>query len=216
MTQQHGRRYEHTLSGEIAKATTKDAWVTTAGYSGNAAIDACDIVITLNPAVTARGGPLQYNIEAKKRQAETGKRCSNVFAGGENDETGVEELVRFIEHTPSWATPIIVLSFDHRAPVVMDARLLVTWLCEEADATHKRFGPIKVIRPSPKQERLLKALAPRVTPSGNISMVKPETDRLDSAQVSPPEGEVVADSLRLPMPDPDPFGDVSEETVADD
>ncbi|WP_206750749.1 hypothetical protein, partial [Halorubrum sp. SP3] len=63
---------------------------------------------------------------------------------------------------------------------------------------------------------LLEALSPRTTPSDNISMVKPATDELDSAQVSPPEGEVVAKELRLPM-DRDPFGDVDTGGVpADD
>jgi len=215
MTQQHGRNYEHSLSREIADATTNDVWITTSGYSGNAAVDACDIVITVNPAATTRGQNLQYNIEAKKRQAKSGKRCSSVFGGGKTDETGVAELVRFIEHTPSWATPVVVLSFDHRAPVVCDARLLVTWFDERTDASHKQFDVVKDIRPSPKQERLLEALAPRTTPSDNISMVKPETDELDSATVSPPEGEVVAETLRLPR-DTDPFGDVNTEAPADD
>lgn len=208
MTQQHGRSYEHSLSGEIDEATTKDAWVTTSGYSGNASIDACDIVVTVNPAATTRGQNLQYNIEAKKRQAKSGKRCSSVFGGGKTDETGVAELVRFIEHTPSWATSIVVLSFDHRAPVVMDARLLVTWLSRQTDASCEAFEQVKVILPSPDQERLLKALSPRVTPSENISMVKPETDELDSATASPPEGVVVAEDLRLPAPSAEPFDDV--------
>jgi len=205
MTQQHGRRYEHQLTGELSAATTRDVWCTTAGYSGNSAVDACDIVVTMDPAVATVGGPSQYNLEAKKRQAETGKRCASVFGGsrgGENDdETGVEELGRFIEATPSWATPIVVLSFDHRAPVVADARMIATWLREQATDDAALFTAVKPIRPSPKEERLLEALAPRVTPSGNISMVKPETDTLDSATASRAEGIVVADQLRLPLGD---------------
>lgn len=201
MTQQHGRRFEHRLTGELSDVTTQDVWCTTCGYSGNSAVDACDIVVTMDPAVSRRGGPLQYNIEAKKRQAETEKRCSSVFAGSENDETGVEELRRFIAATPSWGTPIVVLSFDHRAPVVFDARMIGTWLAERTEEPYKSLGTIKPIRPSPKQERLLEALAPRVTPSGNISMVKPDTDTLDSATASRAEGIVVADQLRLPLND---------------
>lgn len=216
MTQQHGRRYEHTLSGELVEATTQSVWVATVGYSGNSAIGSSDIVITVDPGVSNRGENIQYNIEAKKRRAKTGKRNSNVFSGSEDDETGVEELLRFINGTPSWATPVIVLSFNQRAPVVLDARVLATWLVDADEVPVTVFNHIKHLSPSPEQETLLEALAPRTTPSDSISMVKPDTDELDSATVSPPEGEVVADVLRLPLVDDGAFNDVSTGVSADD
>jgi len=45
MTQQHGRRYEHELAQQLDSVAETDTWVTTAGYSGNSAIDGCDIVV---------------------------------------------------------------------------------------------------------------------------------------------------------------------------
>jgi len=215
MTQQHGRRYEHSLAAELTEATTDDVWLSTVGYSGNSAIGSSDIVVAVNPQAQIRGQNGLYLLEAKKRQAETGKRCSSVFGGSENDETGVEELLRFIRETPDWATPVIVISFDHRAPIVLDARLLATWLVTSGETDAKTFSEVKDLRPSEDERQLLEALTPWTTPSDNISMVKPETDRLDSAQASPPEGEVIADVLRLPR-NVDPFGDVGTDGVAAD
>jgi hypothetical protein len=193
-----GRRYEHELSGELDTATTDDVWTTTAGFSGNAAIDACDIVVTVNPAYTLSGGTIQYNIEAKKRQADAGKRCSSVFAGSADGETGVGELRRFIEATPDWGQPVLVVSFTRRRPITIDARILATHLAETAETDVKTLSGVPYMCGGPATERLLDATAPRVTPSGNVSLVKPETDVLDSASASPSEGQCVAEDLRLP------------------
>lgn len=215
MTQQHGRRYEHTLAGQLTEATTRDVWLSTVGYSGNSAIGSSDIVVAVSPDAQTRGQNGLYLIEAKKRQAESGKRCSYVFSGSEDEETGVEELLRFINGTPDWAIPVVVISFDRRKPIVFDARMLATWLVTSGEVDTATFSDVKDVRPIEEHESLIRALAPRTTPSDNISMVKPETDELDSATVSPPEGEVVADVLRLPR-DTDPFGDVDTEVPADD
>ncbi|TKX52546.1 hypothetical protein EXE42_16060, partial [Halorubrum sp. SP3] len=148
MTQQHGRRYEHSLSAELTEATTRDVWLSTVGYSGNSAIGSSDIVVAVAPEAQRRGQNGLYLIEAKKRQAATGKRCSYVFGGSEDDETGVEELLRFINGTPDWATPVVVISFDHRAPIVLDARLLATWLVTSGEVDTATFAEVKDVRAS--------------------------------------------------------------------
>ena len=196
MTQQHGRRFEHDLTTELAAATTDDVWVRTVGYSGNSAVGGSDLVVTVNPTMTAT--TTQYNIEAKKRQAESGKRCSHVFSGSENDETGVEELSRFIRGTPSWGVPVVVLSFDRRAPITLDARVLATSLDESSDGPIAAFSDVGVFYPSETGQTVLDATAPRLTPSDNISMVKPDTDTLSSSTAAPEDGVCVAETLRLP------------------
>lgn len=186
MTQQHGRTYEHTLSRELDAATTSDVWVTTAGYSGNAAVDACDVVVTVDPKVRLASETPQYNVEAKKRQGEGGKRVSGVF-GGSGDETGLAELWRLVDATPRWADPIVVVAFDHRKPVVLDAR----WLLYELDDRDHYAGTVNAAP--------LDALDPRLTPSNNVSMIKPTLDEWPSARASPDDGYVVADALGLPI-----------------
>lgn len=182
-----GRSYEHELVNSLDEVTPPEVWLTSAGYSGNSKADDCDIVVTIDPGFTTRGETWQYNIEAKKRQGESGKRISGAFTGSSKDETGVEEMQRLIESTPSWADPIIALKMDHRKLVVLDAR----WILDAVDV-------IDYPVPALVEEGIIDTLAPRTTPSDSISVVKPETDELDSAQVAPTDAEVLAEALGLP------------------
>lgn len=187
MTQGHGREYEHTLCGQIDEVTPPEVWTTTCGYSGNAGVDACDIVVTVDPKLALQSETIQYNIEAKRRQGESGKRVSNVFAGGKTDETGLEELHRFVANTPEWADPVVVLKFDHRKVITLDARWVLTALDED-----------KWHIPRSIKDGILDALSPRLTPSENISMNKPPLSSWESATSSEIDGLVVANDLGLP------------------
>jgi len=86
MTQQHGRRYEHELVNGLDEITPPEVWLTSAGYSGNSKADDCDIVITVDPKFATRHDTRQFNIEAKRRQAESGKRVI-AFSGSSGEET---------------------------------------------------------------------------------------------------------------------------------
>lgn len=186
MTQQHGRRYEHQLVNGLDDVTPAEVWLTSAGYSGNSAADDCDIVVTVDPKFATRHDTWQFNIEAKRRQGEKGKRISNAISGSSKDETGIEELERLIEGTPSWAEPIVALKMDHRKLVVVDARDILRYV-----------GRLK--QPvSTEALEVLNVLDPRLTPSDNISVVKPETDEWDSAQVASADEVVLAEQLGLP------------------
>jgi len=189
---QHGRSYEHTLATAIDAVTPPMVWVTTAGYSGNAAIDACDVVITVDPQFATAHETMQYNIEAKKRRGEGGKRVSSVFGGGKTDESGIDELQRFVDATPSWADPVVVIKFDRREAVVLDARWLLS-ACDESDY------PI----PATATETLIDVLQPRVTPSGNVSMVKPPLSEWNSESAGKDHAVKTAQLLGLPLVDDD-------------
>jgi len=182
-----GRNYEHELSAGLADVTPPEVWVTTCGYSGNAGIDACDIVVTVDPQYALRGETRQFNIEAKKRQGESGKRVSNVFAGGEDGETGVEELQRFVEATPSWAKPVVALKFSRRKLVVLDGRWILA-----------AVGVSKWPIPTDVKETIFSVLEPRATPTGNVSMIKPTTDAVLSARKAQDDEVVLAEQLGLP------------------
>jgi hypothetical protein len=182
----HGRRYEHELVNGLDEVTAPEVWTTTVGYSGNASGDACDLVVTLDTKLLLRGESYQVNIEAKKRQGEPGKRVSGVFAGGETDETGVAELQRFVDATPEWADPIVAIKFDRRKLCVLDATELLSAL-----------GVRK--QPMNRNIELLEILDPRLTPSENVSMVKPVTSEWPSARTAADDAEVLAEELGLPV-----------------
>jgi len=99
MPSKKGRRYEHGLATALDGATTDDAWVTTAGYSGNADVDSCDVVVTVSPELRVRSEPTQYNLELKKVNAETGYRTP-VVRGSSSEMTGVDELLELRRGTP--------------------------------------------------------------------------------------------------------------------
>jgi len=184
MTQQHGRRYEHTLAQSLDESTWDNVWVTTAGYSGNSAVDACDLVVTVSPKLATRSEEVQYNIEAKKRQGEAGKRT--IVFGGSSDETGVEEVERLIVGTPNWGRPLIALKWDHRQLFVTDARSVLVE-CEDYEGEYE-----PVVRKSS-----LAGMEPRITGSGSISMIKPDTTSWPSAQAGIEDGKYLADELEL-------------------
>lgn len=187
MTQQHGRRYENQLVGDIDEVTPSEVWVTSVGYSGNAKADDCDIVVTIDPYLCTSHEQGQYNIEAKKRQGDGGNRTT-VFEGSSGDESGLDEVQRLVEGTPSWSSPIIALKFDRRELVVLDARHLLSEL-----------GEMKYpVTTDPVSEDVLNVLQPRLTPSENISIIKPTLQNWESSRAADDDAVVLAERLGLP------------------
>lgn len=185
MTNQHGRAHEHDLVNGLTDVTDSSlVWVTSAGYSGNAANDNCDIVVTVGPSHTGHGKPVQYNIEAKKiTSGDPGKRVSGAISGSSTDESGVDELDRLLDSTPMWADAKVTFKFSNRRLVVVDAGEL-----------SKALG-LPDHDPSP----IVEMLQPRLTPSDNISVVWPTLDDWHSTRASDRDAVVLARELNLPL-----------------
>lgn len=186
-----GRDYEHELVNGIDEITPTEVWVTSCGYSGNSLSDACDIVLTLDPYLCTSHQDTQVNIEVKKRSGKSGNRVV-VFEGGSPDETGLEELQRFVEATPDWADSILAIKFDHRKLVVLDAE----WVLDELDECGEYYVPLAV-------EGILDTLLPRLTDSDNISMKKPLLAEWVSSKAARPDERVLAERLGLPVMEED-------------
>jgi len=198
MTQQHGRRYEHSLAHSLNENTWDDVWVTTCGWSGNSAIDGCDIVVTVSPKLATSHEKLQYNIEAKKRQGDSGKRTI-VFSGSAGKETGVQEVERLIKGTPDWGQPLIALKWDHRQLYVCDGRSLLAF-CEgyENESLDEQEQTIIQAKEATSDNlQALQNMEPRITPSGSISLVKPDCDRWPSATSGVKDGVYLAEEMDI-------------------
>ncbi|WP_226041154.1 hypothetical protein [Natrinema sp. DC36] len=103
-------------------------------------------------------------IELKKRSGDEGKRVS-VMSGGNDDETGKEELERLIEGTPNWGDAYVCIKFDHREIIVLHAEYLLKRLEGDVGGFDDAWSTIT------KAEE--KTHGARLTPSDSISMVKP-------------------------------------------
>jgi len=180
MTQQHGRKYEHTLVNTLTMVTPDEVWATTVGYSGNAKTDACDVIVSVDPHLCTRFEDGLYCIEAKKRRAESGKRFS-AFSGSADDESGLEEIERFIDGTPDWGQSIVALKVNRRKLFVLDAKRL-----------------LRILRGEESPEGQYTVLQPRLTKSDNVSMVKPTTDEWPSATKAKADEYVLAEQLGPP------------------
>jgi Holliday junction resolvase len=184
MSQSHGRAYEHTLVNGLDEITYEEVWVAAIGFSGNSKSGDADVVISLDPHLVTSHEEAIYVAEAKKRQGEGGKRVSNVMTGSSTDETGLEELQRLVDNSPSWAEPLLIIKFDHREVVVLDARWVLSSVGES-----ERHVPDSVP---------MDILEPRLTPSENISMVKPPLTAWTSASAADDDVVVIAKKLGLP------------------
>lgn len=185
MSPKTGRNYEHTLANGVAEVTPREVWTTTVGWSGNSSTDSCDIAIVVDPKLAISSETTMFTVECKRRNVDSGKRASKVFGGGKTFETGVEELQRFIDGTPSWADPIVAIKFDRRKLVVLDGR----WLLDALGLGG--FAP-------PSAETLIDLLEPRTTRSDNISMIKPTLENWPSSKQSEDDAVVLCERLGLP------------------
>jgi len=194
MTQKHGREHEHDLNNSLNQATTNGVWATTVGYSGNAASDNSDIVVTVDPQWELQDYGTQFNIEAKKITRGTDGNRVTVFRGSSGGETGLDELHRLFAASPEWGHSVVTMKFSRKRLVVVDVRGLLA-------ATGDMKWPVSDV---------VEMLEPRATPSDNVSVVAPTLDNWDSARASPSDGAVLAQELGLPLRD-----DTTETSTTD-
>jgi Holliday junction resolvase len=205
MTQKHGREYEHQLVNNLDEITPEEVWVAAIGFSGNSKSGDADVVISLDPHLVTSHEQAMYVAEAKKRQGEGGKRVSNVMTGSSTDETGLEELQRLVDNSPSWAEPLLIIKFDHREVVVLDARWVLSAIgADSRSESSVSSSPSGTQLDEGESERHvpdsvpMDILEPRLTPSENISMVKPPLTAWTSASAADDDVVVIAKKLGLP------------------
>lgn len=166
-----GRTYELDMVREI-NAATDPRWVHAAvpDHSGNAA----DTYYDLEVMYYAQREWFQANlVELKKRTADEGYRCI-VMSGGNDGETGLEELQRLIDNCPNWGDPWVAIKFDHRELIVLHGEDLHEGLTGD---TRRGYGEWISVDPPEWFDHL----SPRLTSSDSISMVKPELEWWDSS-----------------------------------
>jgi Holliday junction resolvase len=160
-----GKRFEMDIVNGVTEQTNSDVIAMRPDYSGNSKHAFADVVILEPPywgSGTLEKNPHAYFIEAKKRTADNGKRCV-VMAGSSDGDSGYDGLCTVIDKTPSYGKAYIVVKFNNREVIVLEAQDLKDTL-DGGDEPPLCHGS-------------------RLTRGGNISMVKPELDWWPSSSV---------------------------------
>jgi hypothetical protein len=166
-----GHDYELDLKNAVIEDTTEFVTAMRPDYSGNSKHSVADIRVTVDKGVRFGDGTVEdYYVEAKKRQGEAGYRRVVMSGSSQGDENGLGELWRLVNESPPWAETRLMVKFDHREAITLDAKKLAMYL-EDPEIEYE------------KAERHEVAL----TPANNISMVKPELDDWSSATAGMPD-----------------------------
>jgi len=175
-----GRTYELNMAGDIGDNTSEDVHVAVSDYSGSARNSVSDIEVYYigDEASSAR---LRASFcELKKTTAKSGNR-DIVMSGSSQGENGRDELERLIAGTPSWAEAYVVISWNNRRPIIIDAHKLRGAFADNYETSE---GP--------------PFFDARLTNSGNISMRKPELANWHSSASSDEDWRVIAEGVGVP------------------
>lgn len=174
-----GKDYEMHLVNGLSEATGDDVWVTRPDFSGNSKHAFADVAMIF-PSFEdeIRSGEIKgVFIEAKKRQADGGKRAT-VMAGSAKGQNGLEELQDLLTSTPRWGEAWIAIKFTRRELILVTAEWLQWALLEEMG---EEAGP--------------ETGQPRLTDGGNVSMRKPTLDEHPSATAGTDDVEKILDTV---------------------
>lgn len=168
-----GKQYELDTKNAIIEATNEHVTAIRPDYSGNSKHSVADIIVIVDKGARYGDGDVEvYYVEMKKRSGPEGVR-QRVMEGSSKGDSGLEELDGLVSDTPPWADPVVMVKFDHREAIVLDATVLQDWLVtKSADSDGyqacERHGA-------------------RLTPADNISMVKPTLDDWNSSTAGEPD-----------------------------
>jgi len=173
-----GRSWELKIYNKISENTDGEVHAAISDYSGVAAASFCDVeVYHWSDEIDGIVGAF---CELKKRKGKAGNRTI-VMSGSSTDETGLEELKRLIDGTPSWGTAYVIINWTNRRPVIIEARVLYDALVNDDDVWETSAGP--------------PYFDARLTNKDSISMRKPTLDKWHSAASSDEDWKVIADGI---------------------
>jgi len=146
-----GKRYELSLKNEINDVTDHTVHCVRPDYSGSSKGSVSDLLVL-------RDGCTPVALEIKKRSGDSGKRVT-VMSGSKKGTSGLDELEDFVHGAPTFGHKLLAVKFDHREISLIKAGTLSYELKNEDTSVHDA----------------------RLTPSDNISMVKPTLDHWPSS-----------------------------------
>ena len=159
-----GKRYELSLKNSINECTHEWVKAHRPDYSGSSVGEVADLMVVWEAQRYGDAPRHVAYIELKKRgNVKEGNR-KIVMSGSSDGESGLDELQELISQSPSWTDCHVAVKFPNRELIVLDAEKLWKHLVDEEEDKNEQFHNA------------------RLTPSDNISMVKPTLDSWPSTQ----------------------------------
>lgn len=175
-----GKRFELDTKNAINRDTHDWVKAHRPDYSGSSVGEVADIMVVwqaerFDPQHPC--GHAERHVvygELKKRSGVDEGNRKVVMSGSSNGQSGLEELAELVDESPPWSGTYVGIKFQNRELIVIDACVLLHWLQRDKEGWGMEF-----IDRSVEQ---CKQHGARLTPSDNISMIKPELDDWPSSQ----------------------------------
>jgi len=174
-----GKRYELNLKNNINENTEEWVKAHRPDFSGNSTGEVADVMVVWPQHVAY--------IEAKKRSGVDEGNRKVVISGSSDGQSGLEELQELRSESPSWTDQYVVVKFPNREAIVLDAKQLEHWLRRDEEGYGGSVDDVP--------EAWLHGA--RLTPSNNISMVKPTLEGWPSATAGMDDWKKVATTIGL-------------------
>jgi hypothetical protein len=185
-----GRRYELDTKNAINRDTKSCVKAHRPDFSGNSAGEVADIMVVWQADRMSPQRPSGHAerhvayLELKNKDCQAGNRKVMMNGTAERADgtmqSGLEELKDLVYGSPPWSDVYVVFNFQHRAPIVLDAEVLLHWLKREQEGWGKQY--VEDGKRNFWPECDLHGI--RLTDGDNISVVKPELDYWQSAQAA--------------------------------
>jgi len=193
-----GKRFELSLKNDINDNTREWVKAHRPDFSGNSAGEVADVMVVWQ---AERYGDKPRHVvygELKKRSGVDEGNRKVVMAGSSQGQNGLGELQELISESPSWTNTVIAVKFPNRELIVLDAEVVEHWLRREQEGWGQEWLAHDCEHnPFDEEYQQCESHGLRLTPSNNISMVKPELDNWPSSQAGMDDWEKFATEIGL-------------------
>lgn len=171
-----GKVYELSIKNDINANTDENVKAHRPDFSGSSTGEVADVMV-----VWKYHEPNVAYLELKKRgNVDEGNR-KVVMSGSSEGQNGYDELMELVEESPPWTEQYAVFKFPNRAPITFHAPTFLDYLDDD-----EYTAPVEEFHGA------------RLTPSGNISVIKPELSYWLSTSAAHDDYKEIIDYIGVP------------------
>lgn len=189
-----GKRFELDTKNSINEDTREWVKAHRPDFSGNSLGEVADIMVVWQAERYEPQQPCGHPerhvayAELKKRSGVSEGNRKVVMSGSSQDQNGLEELAELVNESPSWSQQHVGIKFQNRELIVINAEVLVHWLKRDEEGWDAELVDQAEVEKCQQH-------GARLTPSNNISVIKPELDDWPSSQSGKPDHIKLLDEI---------------------